>query len=405
MPGIRKLGKIQLGQESTAGTKVNATAIWRGTGTVEDQREIITPDENVGYLAPLDRTYCPKYAAAMTLDDTPATFEQILYPLNAGIKAVTSGAADGGGSGKVYAFALPTTTANTIKTFSVEAGDNQAVEYGTYGFVNTLKLSGKPGEALMVSSDWMLRDCDYNQYAADTSISFTSTGSVIHRASGWANFAAGQAVAVTGTANNNTTFTISSISSGSIVASAAPTTESSGSAVTVQQTFTPSISLATVEEILFSKGKLYIDAVGDTIGVSQKSSTFLGMELTITTGWVAKHTGDGNLYFTFAKSTPPEVTLDITFEHDDNSKAEKTYMRAQTARKLRLLWEGTALTTAATYTYKSLIIDLAGKWEKFSTLDEEDGNNIVTGTFRAGYDSTASLFASITVVNQLASLT
>jgi hypothetical protein len=403
MPGITRLGKVQLGQETTAGTKVLATALWRGTGKLEDKREIVFPDENVGFLGRITRSYSPKVGAAMTLE-SPATFEQILYPLNAGIKAVTSGVADGAGTGKVYTFDLPTSTQNTIKTFSVEAGDNQAVEFGQYAFTNSIVLTGKPGEAMNLTSEWILRDADYVQ-ASSGSIGFVSTGSIVFRSAGWTDFAAGQSVNIAGSYANDGSKTIASISSGSMVLTTAPVTETSGCSITIQQGFTPSISLPAIEEIMFSKGKLYIDAIDGTIGSSLKSSTFLGMTLTINTGWLAKYTADGNLYYSFIKSGPMEVTLDITFEHDDTGEAEKSYCRAQTARKLRLLWVGSALTTAATYTYKTLNIDLAGKWEKFSVLEEEDGNNVVTGTFRGAYDSTASLFGVITVVNQLASLT
>jgi len=95
----------------------------------------------------------------------------------------------------------------------------------------------------------------------------------------------------------------------------------------------------------------------------------------------------------------------VTFEHDATSAAEKVAWRAGTTRQLRLRWLGTALTTAGSgYTYKTLIVDMAGKWEKFDKLAEQDGNDIVTGTFRARYNSTAALFCELVVVNELASL-
>ncbi len=72
---------------------------------------------------------------------------------------------------------------------------------------------------------------------------------------------------------------------------------------------------------------------------------------------------------------------------------------------MRLKINGSALTTAGSgYTYKTLIVDLAGKWETFDKIDEQDGNDIVTGTLRARYNSTAALFAEFVVVNELSSL-
>ena len=66
--------------------------------------------------------------------------------------------------------------------------------------------------------------------------------------------------------------------------------------------------------------------------------------------------------------------------------------------------EGTALTSAGAYTYKTAIISLAGKWDTFEKIDEQDGNDIVTGHFIVHYNSTANLFAAITVVNQVSSM-
>lgn len=169
-------------------------------------------------------------------------------------------------------------------------------------------------------------------------------------------------------------------------------------------TFTGPLSLVTVEEILFSKGKMYIDAASVAFGTTQASNTFLGMNLTVDTGWEAVETADGALYFTFAKSTMPEVLLNVTFEHDAVAVAEKAAWRAETPRNIRLIWTGSALATTATYDVKTLQIDLAGKWESFDMISEQDGNDIVTGTFRSRYNADATQFAQFTIINEVATL-
>ena len=163
-----------------------------------------------------------------------------------------------------------------------------------------------------------------------------------------------------------------------------------------------SVTIPTVEEMLFSKTKLYIDDT--TIGNTLVSDTLLGATLNINTGWSAVDTGSGRLDFSFIKQVAPEITLDITFEHNATATAEKAKWRAGTGRLIRLLCEGTALTTAGTYTYKTMTINLAGKWDSFEKIDEQDGNDIVTGHFIVHYNSTANLFAAITVVNQVSSM-
>jgi len=174
------------------------------------------------------------------------------------------------------------------------------------------------------------------------------------------------------------------------------------------QAFTGSVALPTVEEILGSKGKLFIDAVSGTLGSTQASNTVLSGSLKVKTGLIAVPTAEGNLYFSFVKGTAPDVVLDIVFEHETTAGTEKVAWRAKTARKMRLMFSGSLLTTSGTtggYTSKTVYVDVAGKWEKFAALSEQDGNDIVAWTFRVKYDATAALFCNITVVNEKSALT
>lgn len=166
-----------------------------------------------------------------------------------------------------------------------------------------------------------------------------------------------------------------------------------------------SAPIPTVEEMLFNKTKLYIDAADGTIGTTQVSATLINAEVTVTTGWKEVYTADGNLYFDFIKNTAPEVLLNVTFEHNASCITEKDAWIAETARMIQIKIEGSEFTTAGTaYTYKTQLINLAGKWESFDKIGEEDGNDIVTGTFRARYNSDADLAAQFITVNDLAAV-
>lgn len=331
MAGIKSLRKIQIGLETTAGTAVAATALWRGMGTLEDQRETIFPEEDIGLISGGDRTYVPKLLAGITFDETEATFEQLPYPLSAGVKNVVTGAADGSGSGKVYSYNFTTAAQATVKTYTIEGGDDQQEEEMEYSFVTAFTLKGVAGEAWKVSSDWQGRQV-------------------------------------------------------------APST------------FTAAIAIPTVEEMLFSKTLLYIDST--TVGTTLKSNTLLDASLDVKTGIMPVFTADGQLYFSFTKQTQPEVVLELTFEHDSIAVAEKAAWRAQTTRLIQLKTTGSTLTTAGTtYSLKTQIINLAGKWEKFDKIGDSDGNDIVKGTLRARYHSTSNLFYTHILVNELTSLT
>lgn len=324
MAGIRALRKIQLGKETTAGTKVAADIIWRGTGSIHDNMDLVFPTEDIGMLVPVGRSYISRYEAGLTLDATEATFEQLPHLFEMGIESVTPT----GTTSFTYTYVMPFASTDLVAstdlaTYTVEGGDNVAEEEFGFGFARSISLTGSAGQALMMSAEIVGRQVEAG-------------------------------------------------------------------------TFTTGIALATVEEILFSKGKLYIDNVGAFPATTQISNQLLGMSLSINTGWLPVYTADGALYFSFIKQTTPEVTLQITFEHDTTAVAEKAAWRAQTPRIIRLLFTGSD--------DRSLAIDIAGKWASFDVLGEQDGNDIVSGTFRGTYNSTVGGMFQVAITNLLAAL-
>jgi len=331
MAGIKALRRIQLGRESSAGTPVAATTVWRGTGTPKDNFVLKFPKEDVGYLPGTTRSYIPKKNAGILLEAVPATFEQFPHILEMGIFAATA-AQDGAGTDYIYEYPFPTTAGNAIKTYTIEGGDNQEEEYLEYCFVNDFTLNGDEGEAWMMS----------------------------------ANVEGRQA-------------TVS--------------------------TFSASVPLPSVEEMLFQKSKLYIDAATAAYGTTLKSNTLLAVTLTYKTGLRAKYTAEGNLYFSFVQTLEPEVRLKLTFEHDSISAAQKVLWRAQTPQKIRIKTEGSTFgTPGTTYSVKTMLIDLAGKWESFDKIGDRNGNDILEGMFLSRWDETAADFGKITIVNDLAAL-
>jgi len=329
MAGIKALQKVQLGRETTAGTAVASTTRWRGQGALEDQRETVFAEEDVGLLIGTDRTYVPRLGGAITMTGD-ASFEQLPHIFEAGIKT-NAAVADGGGSGYVYTYLIPTTQGATVKSYTIEGGDNEGAEEMEYCFVDNFTLSGAAGEAWQVSAEWMGRQV-------------------------------------------------------------APTT------------FTAAATLPTVEEMLVSKTKIYIDAASGTAGTTQVSNTLLNASLSVDTGQQPVYTADGELYFSFVKQVAPEIVLTMTYEHNASAIAEKVAYRAETARQIRLLCEGSALTTAGDYSKKSMIIDLVGKYESFAALSDQDGNDTVSCTFRGRYNATADTAGQFIVVNELSAL-
>lgn len=152
--GVFSANKIQLGRETTAGTAVAATVIWRGPASdIEDVREIVMVDENVGLIVPTGRSYVAQLGATIAVPETEATFEHLPHVFEGGIKAVSPA---GTGPYTRSGYAPGTASANTIKTYTIEsgnaiAGDGNEMEYS---FVESFTLSGKSGEAWKLSSNW-----------------------------------------------------------------------------------------------------------------------------------------------------------------------------------------------------------------------------------------------------------
>jgi hypothetical protein len=172
-------------------------------------------------------------------------------------------------------------------------------------------------------------------------------------------------------------------------------------------TYTAAVARPTVNVMNFNQSTLAIDAIGGTAGATVKSDTLLAAELTVKDFRHAVEAGNGNLYFAFDKVSPDKsaIELKITFEYDATSVAEKAACKAQTPRILRVKTVGTAFGTPGTaYTYRTMFFDLYGVWLKFDKIGEENGNDIVTGTFSAHYNTTAASAGQFVVVPELSAL-
>lgn len=157
--GIRAYQRVNIGLESTAGTAVAATKQWRGVGQMlDDQRTLMFVDELNAIPVPTNRTYIPKLLAGLSLAETEATFEQLPYILAAGMKNVSTGVQDGAGTGYVYAYdAAVGSTLNSIRTYTIETGDDQQAEEAEYCFCTDFNIKGTAGEAVKMSANFVGR--------------------------------------------------------------------------------------------------------------------------------------------------------------------------------------------------------------------------------------------------------
>ena len=373
--GSKAMRKIQMGLEVTPGTIVPATAVWRGTGVLTDNRQIVYPKEDIGIAPGADRVYIPFLGAGLALSPIEENFEQGPYLFELGAKKVGTGVADGAGSGKIYTYPFWYSQANKplqagigVRTF--EAGDDMHFEKMEFGFADTITLEGKSKGAWMMSASLLGRQVTIGPTYTASTIGFSNSHTITDSANGLALFPTGVIVKVIGSNLNDGIYT----------------------------------ALPVVEDVSFGTSKLYIDAIGGTIGTTQMAG-LLAATLSIKTGIVGQETANGAITFDHLEFTPEDITLKLTFLMQSGAIAEKRNWQTKTPRLVRIQSTGSALTTpGTTYSVKTRNIDMAGVWDKFDPIGDQNGVDIVVGTLHAKYDPTVAKYCQILYVNQLAGL-
>lgn len=170
----------------------------------------------------------------------------------------------------------------------------------------------------------------------------------------------------------------------------------------VLQAFTGALSAPSVEEAIFNKTKIYIDATAGTIGTNLQSNVLVKASIKVKTGWVAVPTADGTLYYTAVKYVVPDdqVTFDLTFELEDVEGtviAERAFYVSKAIRLIRLDCPGSTADL-------NLQINMAVRYSEFSAYENTNGNTTVTVRGYALISSTDSEYFTIAVKNGVAAL-
>lgn len=408
MSGIKRLRRIQLYKEATAtkGTTGIATAVLRTIGTVDDQREVYFPPEDIGYLVDVERVSTPYKFAVLDIEEHPATFEQICYWFSAGILLHNTGVADGG-TGDIYTYPFSyQEPVNDFQTYTIEAGDNEEMEILPYAYLPRFKLSGRPKLPIMISGTFEARQAERLKLAiADAVFAHgppeTITPTVAGQFAGANNFPDDSNIRIEGAtlAANNGLKTVVSCTD-DVLTVTETLADQAAEAVTIQQDFTDSAALPNVEDILFSKAALSIGPDTGAFGDGAKTALMMGFDMEVETGIQARPAASGQLYFPRAALVNPSIRLRMTLEWNGDSSDEKQLWKdgGHAGRLIRIKVEGSALETAGAYTYKTLIMDVAGQWEKFEKLGEDNGNDIIDVIFRGQYNTTEAAYATFLVV-------
>lgn len=178
-------------------------------------------------------------------------------------------------------------------------------------------------------------------------------------------------------------------------------------------------TLVDTNDLIFAGSRLYLDAVGGTIGTTQVQEQLLGFEITIEPMWVPKQTGEGapdNPIWSFVVYTGCKITGKLTLENGTSSTTGivngtngiRSWFRARTPRLMRLDVLGQSYATAGTGTLltgrRGVRLDLPIRFTKVPPLEDVDGNATVTVEFESRYNSTFGGRGTITVANETSAL-
>lgn len=338
--GIKAMRQIQMNRESAFGTPGATWFNWRGPGLLEDQRVGVFPEENIGLFPGSDRQYFSQLRGELNIPDHPATFEQLGHVLDAGIARATPAADTGGGA---------------------------------TGFIRNYLMPIKKADLVKASGLQTYSIKNGDNVAVDKAggafvKSFSLTGA---RGEAWMLGVVWETTGVT---------------------------DDSGG-------FAPTPVVPVVEEMLFGLTKVYIDNDDDNYGDTQVAGALINATLNVETGWVPLYTADGSLSYSTYKQRAPEIILNLTMEMTaGGAKAEREKFRAGIPRLIMLACEGSALTKAGVYASKTLELKMAGKWDRFDPLGEDDGDDIITGSFRCRYNAASDSFWEAILVNEVATL-
>lgn len=167
--GTKPFLLAQSAAETTPGTAVTPTSIWRGIfPAFKDDRIRNTTEEDIGQLGQVGRIFDAFLGGSFSVPATPVTFEQVCYLFEAGINAV----APTGAGPYVRTYALPTgSTLNTPKTRTWVVGNKQVttdVKRLPYSFPTEIILEGKQKESWMMSSTWKAQKIENGTFAVLT---------------------------------------------------------------------------------------------------------------------------------------------------------------------------------------------------------------------------------------------
>lgn len=158
-----------------------------------------------------------------------------------------------------------------------------------------------------------------------------------------------------------------------------------------ESTITAGLTEAAAKYFATNNAKLFIDANYAAIGGTQKEGVLIGFTWRLETGFIARFTADGNLYFAGLNEEAKQAELELTFQNDTTIvEAELDKFLAQTKSYVRLALFSQGEMDAGQSNPEYIYLDGAYIWGEWPAMEVENGFYSVTVTGKTFYDSTSS---------------
>jgi hypothetical protein len=386
------LRRVQAGFESVRGVAVTPDFKLYGAMAITEDRPLVdVPEYDGSYDGDIDPVYGPytyggTYSQALTYEDFPILNE---FGVKGGVTAVSDGE---GVPGYLWTYE-PSRFVDDLASATVENGYPGMVKKAEQVMVNDFTISIDADDAQAVwqySANLWLRTNALQATTAATAASGSTSTFVVSGTPWVVNEHAGAFLTVTSGANIGEVIQIASNTTSALTfVGLLPSAIAAAVTGVISEAFTPSLSDRTRERIAGPGTKIFLDAVGGTIGTTEVAHGFISASVTHNNALSAKRfLSDETTMSRKVGRGKRSVTGQIRWEFD--SRTQYDNFRNDTPQMVRIQQEGSAINGHATLPNRLARIDLHRVYWG-APVESLRGTNITaTFPFRAYYNTPLS---------------
>lgn len=168
-----------------------------------------------------------------------------------------------------------------------------------------------------------------------------------------------------------------------------------------ESTFTAALSAPTTHQYFaVNKAKWFVDTSYAGIGGTQKTGVLKGFKYTFATEMTPRFSADGNFYFSGVNQDAIAPELELTMWRDNTvfeAELDKYLANPKTIAFHRIALFGHTEMDSGQANPPYIYLDIAGTYEDWPELDDEDGSELITVKLVGIQDPTSSKMMTVSV--------